>query len=204
MNIGKYIAGIFGIRRKAENIPADLSAVEEVHLWKGTQEQVFQKEALTEELVSDLIAKVLKRGSTRLVITYLFQGEGMYVKKLKKRIYSPYHCYLVLHHADRKLACLYFVGNTQHCHLLISDFYAYRKVDAKDIKQIPLGDAVLPEYGVHSGNENIYKALRSILQNPEAADKELLDSELWSSQITRGDVGYQKLQKEWGLLQVNG
>lgn len=204
MNIGKYITGKLGLRRAVEHIPMDLSAIESVRLWKGTQEQVFQKEALSEELVSESIEAVLSGGSTRLVIAYLFQGEGMYVKKLKKRVYSPYYCYLVLHHVEGKLACLYFVGNTQHCHLLISDFHAYRQVDSKDIKQILLGEAILPEYGVHYDSTNIRKALHCVLPNPETADKELLDSGFWSSQITRGEVGYQKLQKEWGFVDGEG
>lgn len=199
-----FNAKIYMKYKPAEHFPVDCEAIDTIHLWKGTEEQLFQKEALNEKSVLDLIEEVLKGNSTKLVIDYLFQGEGIYVKKLKKKVYTPYHCYLVLHHVEGKRACLFTDGNVKHGYMLVGDFETYNNVDCDAIRQIALGEAILPEYGIHYERKSIDEVLRHILSDVEALDKRLYDSNLWSLKIPSGDVGYQKLLQEWGILSERG
>lgn len=199
-----FNAKIYMKYKPAEHFRVDCEAMDNIHLWKGTEKQVFEKEALTEKLVLELIEEVLKGDSTKLVIDYLFQGEGIYVKKLKKKVYTPYHCYLALYHVDGKRACLFADGNARHGYMLVGDFETYNNVDGDAIRQSALREAILPEYGIHYERKSIDQAIRFILSDVDALDKRLYDSGLWSLKIPSGDVGYQKLLQEWGILSERG
>lgn len=179
-----------------QKLSVNLEFVENVRVWQEEGETLYPKEALTEELFTGLLEGKWRR----LAVDFWFQGEGVYVKKLKKKVYRPFHSILVLHQDADGYACLFFAGGTGYCHMLIGDFYAYMEVDSKDIRKVRVGDAELPEYGVHKDRERIDKALRALFMDPESADKRFYDSKLWSTNNISGGVKMlEKYLREWGL-----
>ncbi|MCH5344753.1 MAG: hypothetical protein J1E64_12005 [Acetatifactor sp.] len=189
--------------RLPERLEPDAEKVDSVQAWRGSQIQTFDKAALTSEKLARLIEDTLAGEYTRLVINFRFQGEGMYVKRLNKTVYNPIHSTLVLHHVDGKFACVFFAGGSKHCYALISDFHIYRTVEMDEIRQIPLGGAVLPEYVIHQNRDLLDKALRYLFLDVEKIDDRLCSSQRWSAEnlFLHGNNKYTEMRRKWGALE---
>ena len=88
------------------------------------------------------------------------------------------------------------------CYELIGDFEAYNHIDMKELRQIPVGNAVLPEYAVFRERSGIDRALHMLFSDVESADKRLGKSSLWSADIAfpGGINNYNRRRRELGLL----
>lgn len=182
----------------------DAERVNWVHTRKEGEEEVCLDDKPTSEQIVGLIDQILNGQYAYLAVDFQFQGEGTYVKRLDKMVYRPYHSTLVIHQGDGKLACLFFSGSSMCAYELIADFYAYREVDSKDLRQIPVGYAALVEYVIHDNRDKIDEALCQMFSCFDDVDGWLgkLGSGLWSAQnvFPGGKNNYQKLRRELGLL----
>ena len=87
---------------------------------------------------------------------FIFQGEGIYVKRVKKKVYRPYHSTLVLHQDFGNMACFFFAGDSQRCYELIGDFDAYYG----ECRFLPVGKLVLERTFVFHERSGIDRALK--------------------------------------------
>lgn len=169
---------------------------------EGGEEQVFSGGGFTSRQAAQLMDGTLGGQYVYFAMDFLFQGEGVFVKRLNKTVYRPFHSTLVLHQGSGNLACLFFAGDSMCCYELIGDFHAYCEVDSKELRMLPVGDAVIPEDMVFQKREEIDKALCILFSDLENADKRLEESSLWSAQIAfpGGVNNYNRRRRELGLL----
>lgn len=185
-----------------EHLTPDIGRVDNVRVWRGDEVQIFENERLTSEKIARMVEDVLAGEYTRLAIDFLLYGEGVYVKRLKKTVYSSFISTLVVHNVDGRLACVFFCGDTKHCYALISDYHTYCTVDTDEVKQIQLGEAILPEYVVHQDRELLDQALRYLFLDAAKIDERLYNSKRWSSEniFLQGSSKYAELRRTWGAL----
>ncbi len=164
----------------------------------------FSREELTPGQVVQLMDQTLDGQYVYFAMDFQFQGEGEYVKRLKKTVYRPFHSTLVLHQGSGNLACLFFAGDSMCCYMLIGNYKAYFETDISELCQLPVGDAKLSEDMVfRNGNrEEIDKALCALFSDLEHADSRLAQSKQWGAQIAwpGGANNYNRRRRELGLL----
>lgn len=190
--------------RLPAGININMKAVEQLRIWDANGETCYPGEKLDQKTVEDAVGMILDRKLCRLAIDFCFQGEGTYVKRLKKTVYTPYQSTMVIHQGSGRYACLYFDGNTKHIHMSIGDMYVYSHVDGKAVKTLQVGDAELKEYAVHKNKKSIYPAICYLLNGTEQSGMALGDSGLWSTEnyaYNGGPNTYQKMRRELGLLE---
>lgn len=194
----------FDLREALEgNLEASLKFAQWVRVRKeGGEDQVLSGDALTSGQVVQWLDETLGGQYVYFAMDFLLQGEGMYVKRLKKTVYRSFHATLVLHQGSGNMACLFFAGDSMCCYKLIGDFHSYCEVDCKEIRKLPVGDAMLPEYMVFHRRGEIDKALRMLFSDLENADKWLGESSLWSADVAfpGGINNYNRRRRELGLL----
>ena len=185
------------------DVSVDMDLMQWVRICEENGEmQTFPGSALTSEQTVRLMDETLKGRYTYLAADFLLQGEGIYVKRLGKKVYRPFHSTVVLHQGEGKMACIFFAGDSMCCYELIGDFEAYDYIEMKELRQIPVGGAVLPEYAVFRERSGIDRALRMLFSDLESADKRLGKSSLWSADIAfpGGINNYNRRRRELGLL----
>lgn len=186
------------------DVTVDVSLVEWVRIREGNGEmQTYPGSALTSGQIVQWMDETLRGRYTYLAVDFVFQGEGIFVKRLRKKVYQPYHNTLVLHQSAGNMACLFFAGDDMCCYELIGDFEAYYHTDMKLLRQILVGGAVLPEYAVFQERSGIDRALRMLFSDLEHAGKWLTKSSLWSADIAfpGGINNYNRRRRELGLLE---
>ena len=188
----------------------DVKVDPEVTVWvrvceAGTMRQ-FAGSTLTSEQIVQLMDETLNGRYTYFAADFLLQGEGIYVKRLKKKVYRPYHSTLVIHQGAGNMACFFFAGDSLCCYELIGDFDAYYEVylREKEAYQIlPVGKVELSQNLVFHERSGIDRALKMLFSDLENADKWLSKSSLWSRQnaFPGGVNNYNRWRRRRGLLE---
>jgi len=187
-----------------EDVTVDMKLTEWVHIrGKNGEMQTFPKSVLTSKQIVQWMDETLKGWYPYLAVDFLLQGEGMYVKRLKKTVYRPFHSTIVLHQGGGNMACMFFAGDSMCCYQLIGDFEAYYDCTMRDLCQIPVGGVVLSEYLVFKERSGIDRALCMLLSDLEHADNWLRKSSLWSAEAAfpSGINNYNRRRRELGLLE---
>ncbi len=205
-NFQKYLEN----KSKAKNpidLVADVKVDMEFVVWVRVCEdgimQQFSRNELTSEQIVQMMNETLNGRYTYFAADFLFQGKGIYVKRLKKKVYSPYHSTLVLHQGLGNFACLFFAGDSLCCYELIGNFYTYYYVDIKELQMLSVGNVMLPETIVFQERTGIDRALHMLFSHLKYADKHLKKSSLWSAQnvFPGGRNNYNRWRRELGLLE---
>lgn len=190
------------------NLPEALEVDPKLIEWvrirgEGHEEEIISGSMLTSKQIVHWIDETLNGRYVYLAIDFLFQGEGIYVKRLKKKVYRPFHSTLVIHQSAGKMACLFFAGDSMYCYKLIGDYHAYCEVDSKELLWIPVGDVVLSEYVVFRERSGIDRALYWLFSDLEHADRRLKASGFWSATnvFPGGANNYKRMRRELGLLE---
>lgn len=186
-----------------EEVKVDPELIAWVRICKEGVTQQFSGSGITSEWVVQLMDETLNGQYTYFAVDFLLQGEGVYVKRLKKKVYRPFHSTLVLHQGSGKLACLFFAGDSLSCYELIGNFHAYCDVDMQDLQGIRVGNAILAEHAVLYERSGIDRALKMLFSDLESADKRLKESSRWSADIAwpGGINNYNRRRREMGLLE---
>lgn len=209
-NERKKIQKYFENMSKAKNpidlmadVKIDMEFVVWVRVCKDEIMQQFAAKELTSEQIVQMMDETLNGRYTYFAIDFLFQGKGIYVKRLKKKVYSPYHSTLVLHQGAGNFACLFFAGDSLCYYELIGNFFAYYYVDVKKFRMISVGHVMLPEDIVFQERTGIDRALHMLFSDLEHADKYLKNSSLWSARnvFPGGKNNYNRRRRELGLLE---
>lgn len=185
------------------DVAVDMNLMQWVRICdKNGEMQTFPASVLTSKQTVQWMDETLKGRYTYLAADFLFQGEGIYVKRLGKKVYRPFHSTVVLHQGEGNMACMFFAGDSMCCYMLIGDFEAYYHIDIKELRQISVGSVMLPEYAVFQERSGIDRALRMLFSDLEKADKWLGQSSLWSADIAfpGGINNYNRRRRELGLL----
>ncbi|MBQ7775377.1 MAG: hypothetical protein IJ379_05595 [Lachnospiraceae bacterium] len=198
----------FKRNKKSETL--DLSSAElgkvmrrldSVSVCSGNDKTVFSKEQLDESKVKTLLDEVLAGKWNKLVMDLAFQDDGVFVKKLKKTVYKNWLNTVVVHNAENGMALVYINREKNRCYELIGDYHIYSCVDMKEIKEISLGTARVPEYLVHKDGKEITKGLKLILTDIDSAVDRILDSEGWSEAMPAGTNSFNKLCVQFGAVE---
>lgn len=183
-------------------IKVDPERVKAVWLRDKAGMPISPQEPFSEKYLVQLLQDVVKGELSYLAMEFRFQGERVYVKRLKKEIFRPFTSALVVHHDTDALSCHFFAGDTKHCHTLVGDFHAYMVRDSSELHEVRIGNAVMPEWGEYKSSKGVDRALRWLFVDLDTADKRLSDSKLWSTEnFSGGEKKYQKLCRSWGELE---
>ncbi|MDE7029934.1 MAG: hypothetical protein K2P63_08145 [Lachnospiraceae bacterium] len=185
-----------------QDVKVDPDVTQWVRVCEGGVMQQFPGADLTSERIVALMDETLGGRYSYFAADFVFQGEGVYVKKLKKKVYRPFHSTLVLHQGCGNLACLFFAGDSMCCYRLIGDINAYCNVECENLRMFPVGDVLLEEDIVFQERSMIDRALFLLFSDLENADKCLEKSALWSAQVAfpGGINNYNRRRRELGLL----
>lgn len=186
-----------------DEVKVDPGLVAWVRVCKEGVTQQFSGNGLTSEWIVQLMDETLNGQYTYFAVDFLLQGEGVYVRRLKKKVYRPFHSTLVLHQGSGKLACLFFAGDSMCCYELIGNPYAFYHVDIQDLQEIRVGNAMLAEHTVFHKRGGIDRALKMLFSDLESADRRLKESPRWSVQnVWPGGINnYNRRRREMGLLE---
>lgn len=167
------------------------------------EEQTVSEDALTVKQIVQWIDETLDGQYVYFALDFMLQGEGIYVKRLNKTVFRPFHSTLVLHQSAGNMACLFFAGDSMCCYRLIHDFYAYCEIDSSELRMLPVGETKLTEYIVFQERSKIDEALRILFLDLEYAAERMKGSKRWSIlNMFPGVVNnYNKLRREQGLLE---
>lgn len=190
--------------RRIKELRIDMGPLQRLRFREAGAEVCRTREELDESRIRDVLQRLLDGELRWLAIEFQLQGEGIYVKRLKKIVYQPYETALVLHQSGGKFACLYFSGHTYRVYLSIGNEYPYYHVDSKELQRIPVGDVTLVEYGIHAAPEGVLEAVGEVLRDIPGAENRLYGPGRWSANnngVGGGTNTYQKLRREWGLLE---
>lgn len=165
----------------------------------------FCGSALTSEQIVQYMDDTLNGRYTYFASDFLLQGEGIYVKRLEKKVYRLFHSTLVLHQGAGKMACFFFAGDSMCCYELIGNFDAYYNAGPgeKEYRRFQVGKVELTEELVFQERSGIDRALKMLFADLENADKWLSKSSFWSRQnVFPGGVNnYNKWRRKRGLLE---
>ncbi len=190
--------------RLTKELRIDMGPLQRIRFQEAGEEFCRTREELNEDEIRNVVQRLLDGELRWLAIEFQLQGEGTYVKRLKKTVYQPYETALVLHQSGGRFACLYFSGHTYRVYLSIGNEHPYYHVDSKELQKIPVGDAVLVEYGIHAHPESVLEAVSDVLRDIAGAEDRLYGPGRWSANnngVGGGPNTYQKLRREWGLLE---
>lgn len=84
----------------------------------------------------------------RLELNFTLQGEGSYIRRLKKAVYQPYVLTLELIREKGRCMCLLLDGEERTFYKLIADRDSYMNVDIKDLKKTAFCGQTVEEYAV--------------------------------------------------------
>ncbi|MDE6363579.1 MAG: hypothetical protein K2L86_04830 [Lachnospiraceae bacterium] len=192
------------------NLMADVKVDPKLTMWVRVCEEGVMKQFLGSTLTSEQIVQymdeTLNGRYTYFAADFLLQGEGIYVKRLKKKVYRPYHSTLVLHQGSGNMACFFFAGDSLCCYELLGNFDAYYEVylgEKEAYQTLPVGNVELTQSLVFHERSGIDRALKMLFSDLENADKWLSKSSFWSRQnVFPGGVNnYNRWRQKMGLLE---
>lgn len=188
-----------------EDVKVDPERTVWVRVCEAGAMRQYEGSTLTSEQIVQLMDETLNGRYTYFAADFLLQGEGIYVKRLKKKVYRPYHSTLVLHQGAGNMACFFFAGDSLCCYELIGDFDAYFEVylrEKETYQILPVGKVELTRNLVFRERSGIDRALKMLFSDLEHADKWLSKSSLWSRQnaFPGGVNNYNKWRQRRGLL----
>lgn len=192
-----------------EDVKVDPGLTVWVRVCEADVMRQYEGSTLTSEQIVQLMDETLNGRYTYFAADFLLQGEGIYVKRLKKKVRRPYHSTLVLHQGAGNMACFFFAGDSLCCYELIGDFDAYYEVylcEKEAYQILPVGKVELTRNLVFHERSGIDRALKMLFSDLENADKWLSKSSLWSRQIAfpGGVNNYNKRRRQRGLLDEQG
>lgn len=182
-----------------EDVKVDPEVTVWVRVCEAGEMKEFAGSTLTSEQIVRFMDETLNGRYSYFAADFIFQGEGIYVKRVKKKVYRPYHSTLVLHQDFGNMACFFFAGDSLRCYELIGDFDAYYG----ECRLLPVGKLVLERTFVFHERSGIDRALKMLFSDLEHANQWLSESSLWSGQnVFPGGVNnYNRWRRQMGLLE---
>ena len=126
--------------------------------------------ALTPAGFSELLTQFYAGKLAHLELEFTLQGEGVYVKRLKKTVYQPYALTVELVHEKGRFVCVGLDGGTVSVYYLIADKDVYFHEECDEHTFTTLAGRELPAYLVHETPAAIREELPFLFRNLERAD----------------------------------
>lgn len=162
-------------------------------LYQNGQEKEYKKEALDAKTVAELIDETLNEVGNKLVLNFVFQGEGQYIKRLEQYVYQPWKGTMVIFHEKEGMALFYICRKEMDCYRLIHKCKPSLEVD------IPVGNTELCSCVVHENRKKLDKGIQQIFKNIKNVNEALSDTEEWCQEYPAGKKAFDKLCEKYGI-----
>lgn len=153
--------------------------------------------------LEDLLERFYTGQLAQLELDFTLQGEGIYVKRLKKKVYQPSRLTLELIQEDGRYACVCFDDREFYVYWLIAGRDAYFHEDCKEHKMTALAGRAIPNYLVLPSSQAIRRELPILLSHLHRKEEVfscLSRMGVWCNEYHyRNQKKHQQLRETWCL-----
>lgn len=169
----------------------------------GQPVQAHGRQTLNAPMLEQLLEQFYAGRLAQLELDFTLQGEGVYVKRLKKTVYQPYHLTLELIQDSGRYLCVCFDDQALYTYWLIADRAVYFDQECEEHAMTTLAGRTIAEYLVHDGPEVIRRELPILLSHLHRKDEVfscLSRMGVWRNEYHfRNQKKHQQLREAWCL-----
>lgn len=139
----------------------------------------------------------------QLELDFTLQGEGVYVKRLKKKVYQPFHLTLELLREGGRCLCVCFDDQKFYVYWLIADRGGYFDQECEEHEMTTLAGRRVEAYLVHHGPQAIRQELPILLSHLHRREEVfncISRMGVWRNEYHyRDKKKHQQLREQWCL-----